>query len=801
MQRKKIAALGTAILTSAALMQPFTAGSVNAAAPAPSDVQAPQQAAPDRVGGDQHGHDLSMPWQRKYEGLRDSAVQKRLRTGSKATVQRVAEGQYARSAVTGKDRIFAVIVEYGNTRHSAFCDDTDSSGCKYPSDGTPQKYDGPMHNEIPKPNRKLDNSTNWQPDYDRAHYQDMYFNRMRKFYENQSLGRYTFDGDVTEWVKVPFNQARYGRDYCGDNVCTNTWWLIRDALAYWVEGKKESGWTDEQIRSYLETFDQQDRYDHDGDGNFDERDGYIDHFQIVHAGGDQADGDPIYASDSIWSHRWYAQIHGFGTDGPEGYAPFGGVEIGEGGPSDGGAVMVPDNKTGVWVGDYTIQPENGGLGVFAHEYAHDLGLPDHYDTSGAENSVGWWSLMSQSRGTLPEDGGIGDQAMPFGAYDKFYLGWLDYRTVMPNRSGRFKMRPSQAATKRGVNAVIALLPDKEVPLELGAPCATCGEQYYYSDSGDDLNNWMAKGVAGGGDLTAKVRYEIEDGWDYAFLEARVDGSWVEVDNSEAYAGEDQSGFNSSGHGISGTTGGDWVDLTATVPAAADAIRWRYQTDGAYVLPGFQVDNITLDGTPIGTAEGGADGWTLDGFRVTTGSETNEFLHAYMVENRQYKGLDKPLSHLYNFGGTKKKSGDWVEFFRNQPGALINYYDTSQSDNNVGVHPGQGLILPVDANPSFVHTPNGALARPRINAWNSTFTPRRMKGQTLHFQGEDFRLPGNRGVATFDDTKDWWFDSDEHGDHAGERYRPGWYGVDVPKTGTTIKIQKVTKKGFIWVKVS
>ncbi|MER6693333.1 immune inhibitor A domain-containing protein, partial [Streptomyces minutiscleroticus] len=30
---------------------------------------------------------------------------------------------------------------------------------------------------------------------------------------------------------------------------------------------------------------------------------------------------------------------------------------------------------GIWVGDYTIQPENGGLGVFAHEYGHDLGLP------------------------------------------------------------------------------------------------------------------------------------------------------------------------------------------------------------------------------------------------------------------------------------------------------------------------------------------------------------------------------------------------------------------------------------------
>ena len=116
--------------------------------------------------------------------------------------------------------------------------------------------------------------------------------------------------------------------------------------------------------------------------------------------------------------------------GPEGGAPIGGVNAGEGGPSDGGVVNVPDNPTGVWVNDYTIQPENGGLSVFAHEFAHDLGLPDLYDTSGntggAENSVGFWSLMAQSRGTLPGDAGIGDRPMPMGAWDKFPLGWLDY---------------------------------------------------------------------------------------------------------------------------------------------------------------------------------------------------------------------------------------------------------------------------------------------------------------------------------------------------------------------------------------
>jgi immune inhibitor A len=796
MHRKKMAALATATLVGAALALPLTAPQVNAA---PATVAAARTAAPDG-DGPAGGDNLLQPWQKKYEALRRAGVEQRIRNGSNAPVQKVSRTQYAQTAQTGNDKVFVILAEFGDTTHSAYPD----------GDSDAQKFDGPLHNEIPKPNRKVDNSTQWQADYNKAHYQDMYFNRLDKFFKDQSSGKYRINGDVTEWVKVPFNEARYGRDFCGDIICTNTWFLIRDGVAQWTQDRLDAGMTMAQIQDYLKTFDKQDRYDFDEDGNFKEPDGYIDHMQIVHAGGDQSDGDPTYGTDAIWAHRSYAQLQPRGTSGPVGGAQLGGIDIGEGGVSDGAGanVEIPDNPTGVWIGDYTMQPENGGLSVYAHEYTHDLGLPDLYDTSGntggAENSVGFWSLMSQSRGTNPGDPGIGDQPMPLGAWDKYMLGWLDAAVVQPHKSRTVKLRPAQTKGTNP-NGAIVVLPDKKIRQNLGAPCAEdCGDRYFYSDKGNELNNNMARAVDGGGALTAKVKYEIEDGWDYAFLEASSDGgdTWAEVETSETYEGSDESGLNPNGLGISGNTAGEWVDLTATVPEGTNAIRWHYLTDGAFVLDGFQVDNITLDGETIGDAETEDEGWTYKGFVNTSGNDLVPYLNAYFVDNRVlHSGLDKPLGHVYNFG----YAGGWankVEFFRNNPGALITYWDSSYTDNNVGTHPGHGEILPVDAHPQFVHTPDGSLARPRTNTWDSAFFVKNSRAQKLHFDGEKFMLPARKAVSVFDDTRRYWSDSDQHGagEHAGH-YQPGWYSVDVPRTGTTIRVVDVKKNGVLIIKVN
>ena len=87
-----------------------------------------------------------------------------------------ANGQFVQLAREGTDRVFVVIAEFGNARHSSFCDPGQT--CAFPPDGSAQRYNGPLHNEIDAPNRAIDNSTLWQDDYNKAHYENMYFNRM-----------------------------------------------------------------------------------------------------------------------------------------------------------------------------------------------------------------------------------------------------------------------------------------------------------------------------------------------------------------------------------------------------------------------------------------------------------------------------------------------------------------------------------------------------------------------------------------------------------------------------------------------
>ena len=131
---------------------------------------------------------------------------------------------------------------------------------------------------------------------------------MRNFYIEQSSNRYTVNGDVdglgTSFHIMPRATVRnYLRRY---RLCPNTWRLHAGfGTNAWYANQLAAGKTPAQIDAYLSQFDVWDRYDYDGDGNFNEPDGYIDHFQAVHAGEGEETGGGALGTDAIWSHRWY----------------------------------------------------------------------------------------------------------------------------------------------------------------------------------------------------------------------------------------------------------------------------------------------------------------------------------------------------------------------------------------------------------------------------------------------------------------------------------------------------------------
>jgi immune inhibitor A len=679
--------------------------------------------------------------------------------------------QYVRLSRERTDRVFVLLVEFGNQRHPDYPDqDTDPD---WPGRA---RFDGPLHNQIPEPDRTVDNSTIWEPDFSQAYWQNLYFgtgrgvDSMKKYYQRQSSGRYSIDGEVTQWVEVPFNEARYGRSDgfpCDSNVCDNTWQLVQDGMNSWVADQQAAGRSDAEIRADLATFDVQDRYDFDGDGDFNEPDGYLDHLQIVHGGGDQADGDPHQGEDAIWSHRWYA-FDGAPT-GPQ-QNPAGGTQIG---------------NTGIWAGDYTIQAENSGLSTIAHEFGHDLNLPDHYDTAGGDNGVEWWTLMAQSRLSGAGEP-IGTRAGDLSAWDKLQLGWLEYEIVGEGQGRTLDLGPHEFNSDKAQAAVV-ILPDKTVTNELGDPFA--GENMWWSDSGDDLENTMTRPVdlsaATTAALTLKARYEIEAGFDYLYVQASTDGgtTWTSLDGTAG--GEPFVRTASDQPAISGSSEGEWVDVNVPLDAYAGQaieLRFLYDTDGGVAPDGFFADDVSVvaDGAPLFTsgAEEGDEGWTLDGFRATTGTETGVFDNYYIASHRSFVSYDRYLkTGPYNFGLVNTRP-DWVEHFSYEQGLLISYWDTSQRDNNTSEHPGEGEILVIDAHPQPIFRIDGPPWRSRVQIYDAPFSLTRARSFTLHVNGRASLIRGQNAQPVFDDSRPYWFPEIPQ------------TGVKVPDTGTRIRVASV-----------
>jgi immune inhibitor A len=776
--------------------------------------------------------------------------QQAVRTGKNPRQLKQAKG-------TQVARLLTVLVEFDPAANDDFsgwkrpvdinADTADPAGCVTEPAGT--ITNGPLHNEIGDPalaGSGHDNNTFWVPDFSKQHYEQMLYSTtglqqrarldltgpdgkpgidlrgrtMRNMYREMSRGAYDITGAVVGWVRVPHSEAWYTADPCTGDPASDVGGdvghpdnergaaqLVVDAVDAIAAEQPDFPWSD---------YDVEDQGDQDGDGNLLEPDGVIDHFVIVHAGTGEEGGGGAEGTYALWSHS-------------------SGVDSGTGGYAIPGA-------GGLRVFNYIAQPEDGGVGVFAHEYGHDLGLPDHYDTSGAADSdVDFWDLMSSG-----SHSGELVQALPtlMGAWDRFVLGWIDPE-IESVGAGAHAVQLGQAAlTPRGTKDAIRVnLPQKSVTLST----PHSGGQMWWSN---DDQSWADVRLARSLDVPpgSDVRfwlwndYVTEADWDFGFVEVSTDGgsTWTQlkvydeagdlVSTDDDY--DDPHGrlhdYGDLRYGLTGSSDGwrhDWVDLSAYAGDAID-LRLRYATDASFEERGWFADDFAL--TVAGTTtwsddvEGGANGWTAgpNSFAGTDGagwvihSGTFVYDHYYLAEWRNFSGFDNGLRYAYdtNFARTDAE-GEWSveKYAYDAPGLLVWYRDLQYVNNHVtepifnGPSIGaKGSLLLVDSHFDPLRRTGAAAAhdgsstdnlQSRPQSSNAAFTIQgtyplheciEFPAGSTTLECTDFAsLPG---VSAYTDAKGWYPGIEFTG--TGLRFRDSDASVVVPSRGQAIYTTRV-----------
>lgn len=199
------------------------------------------------------------------------------------------------------------------------------------------------------------------------------FGSLKHYFFENSYGNYLIDGNIAgdRYYKSSHKMNYYGRDLenVADNGNVPIYELVREAVRL----------SDTDVDFS--------KYDSDGDG-------VVDHIIIIHSGADQAQTG---MSDDIWSHKWFLPDQGELVDG-------------------------------VYIKNYIMVSEFSPLGVYAHEFFHDLGAPDLYDYDNDGFPIGEFCLMSY--GAWLNDGNTPSNICEYLKMDfdadasNGYIGWL-----------------------------------------------------------------------------------------------------------------------------------------------------------------------------------------------------------------------------------------------------------------------------------------------------------------------------------------------------------------------------------------
>ena len=151
--------------------------------------------------------------------------------------------------------------------------------------------------------------------------------------------------------------------------------------------------------------------------------------------------------------------------------------------------------------------------------------------------------------------------------------------------------------------------------------AYSGKYAFWSNKGDESDMTLTRAfdftnVTGPLTLTYRTWYDIEEGWDYAYLQASSDeGQTWQILLTPSGTADDPAG-NSYGWGYTGSSGG-WIEESVDLSQFTGQkvlLRFEYITDAAVNGEGLMVDDISIPQIDyFDDFENGADGWQAEGF--------------------------------------------------------------------------------------------------------------------------------------------------------------------------------------------
>lgn len=127
----------------------------------------------------------------------------------------------------------------------------------------------------------------------------------------------------------------------------------------------------------------------------------------------------------------------------------------------------------------------------------------------------------------------------------------------------------------------------------------------WSGTGDLVDNWAIFEATGGGTLTFDTYYDIEDYWDFGFVQVSTDGghTWTSLANAYTTDTHDPDAHPKVVENLPGLTGWseEWITMSFDLSAYAGQeilVAFRYVTDWATAYDGWYIDDVYVDGMLI-----------------------------------------------------------------------------------------------------------------------------------------------------------------------------------------------------------